>query len=123
MTTAKVATPVSSYSQGTFNEVALEKIIWVRMVTTGNGKVLRSLRTTDPLQELDRYLRLGDFAVLQLPCEKIEGRIIAFGLHPRGEYEVTLEVALDNNTGRQRSAPGESQSTAVAGRSCSFSAR
>jgi hypothetical protein len=86
------------------------------MVTTGNGKVLRSLRTTDQLPELERHLRLGDFAVLQLPGEKIEGRIIAFGLHPRGEYEVTLEVALDKNTGRQRPMQPEFQNAAGTGR-------
>lgn len=101
MTAPKKATSPFPNLQGTFNGVELEKIIWVRMVTTGNGKVLRSFRTTNQLRELEGCLRLGAFAVLELPGEVIEGRVIAYDLHTDGEYEVTLEVILDKNTSHQ----------------------
>jgi len=94
MTAAKEATSVSPYLQDTFIEVEIEKIIWVRMVTTGNGTVLRSFRTTDHVSELEGCLSLGALAELEIPGEIIVGRIVAFGHHAIGEYEVTLEVSL-----------------------------
>jgi len=92
MTAPKNATTSSHHLSGSFNEIDLEKIIWVRMVTIGNGKVLRSFRTANQPLELEACLQLGAYAVLELPGETIEGRIVAFGLHAEGEYEVTLEV-------------------------------
>ena len=78
---------------GTFNGLHVQQVTWMRTINVHAGRTRSTFRllVADAAPKLERLIQLGGPALLALPSQEIEGKVVYYRADARLGYEITIE--------------------------------